>query len=118
MSEPYTQQAQPDGGLFGAADEGGDAALKPCPFCGGEALRMSMGRGGRIICEDCDGSGPHSDDGRWSNRPREAALLEVVRLGVEMRQAQSAYFKNRTKENLIASKQAEAAFDKAAGVIQ
>lgn len=41
-------------------------------------------------------------------------LRDAVRLGVEARQAQRAYFKDRTQSNLVASKQAEAAFDKAA----
>jgi hypothetical protein len=40
-------------------------------------------------------------------------LLEAARLGRAMRQAQAAYFKDRSRENLIASKQAEAAFDRA-----
>jgi hypothetical protein len=39
--------------------------------------------------------------------------LDAVRLGRIMRQAQNAYFGNRSRENLIASKQAESAFDKA-----
>lgn len=41
-------------------------------------------------------------------------LHSIVALGVEMRAAQARYFKDRSKENLIASKQAETAFDKAA----
>jgi hypothetical protein len=41
-------------------------------------------------------------------------LLSVVKLGVAMREAQRAYFKNRTQERLVASKQAEKAFDAAA----
>ena len=44
------------------------------------------------------------------NKELEAAL----QLGVIMRHAQVAYFKDRSKENLIVSKQAEAAFDRAA----
>ena len=44
-------------------------------------------------------------------------LLEVARLGVEMRVAQNRYFRDRSKENLIASKQAESAFDKAAKAV-
>ncbi len=40
-------------------------------------------------------------------------LRETLRLGVTMRERQRAYFKNRTLENLIASRQAEVAFDKA-----
>lgn len=41
-------------------------------------------------------------------------LLQVLVLGVEMRSLQAAYFKTRTSDNLIASKNAERAFDKAA----
>jgi hypothetical protein len=41
-------------------------------------------------------------------------LEAALRLGVDMRHAQVTYFKDRSKENLIASKQAEAAFDRAA----
>jgi len=41
-------------------------------------------------------------------------LRAVVQAGVDMRHRQKAYFKTRSKEALIASKQAEAAFDKAA----
>jgi hypothetical protein len=41
-------------------------------------------------------------------------LREVVRQGVAMRAAQRAYFKDRSRENLIASKEAEKAFDAAA----
>lgn len=40
--------------------------------------------------------------------------IKALELGVSMRQAQKHYFKNRTQENLIASKQAEKAFDDAA----
>ncbi|WP_445505044.1 hypothetical protein [Microvirga sp. G4-2] len=48
---------------------------------------------------------------------RDAGRLEAaVRLGVAMRQAQAAYFKDRTRENLIASKVAEKEFDTAARV--
>jgi hypothetical protein len=42
------------------------------------------------------------------------ALEAALRLGIDMRDKQKAYFKDRSKENLIASKQAEAAFDRAA----
>lgn len=38
-------------------------------------------------------------------------LLDLLGLGVKMRLAQVTYFKTRTRENLIASKQAEQAFD-------
>jgi hypothetical protein len=41
-------------------------------------------------------------------------LEAALQLGVIMRHAQVAYFKDRSKENLIVSKQAEAAFDRAA----
>ncbi|MDB5244025.1 MAG: hypothetical protein JWP57_4651 [Spirosoma sp.] len=45
------------------------------------------------------------------------AALQVVRLGVEMRECQNRYFANRSKENLIASKVAESKFDKAAKAV-
>ena len=44
------------------------------------------------------------------------AIKEIERLrdlGLTMRNAQKKYFKERTQENLIASKQAEKAFDDA-----
>jgi hypothetical protein len=41
-------------------------------------------------------------------------LRAIVSIGIEVRTRQTAYFKSRTKEDLIASKQAEDAFDKAA----
>jgi len=58
---------------------------------------------------------------RWYRNPDgpEAAdrieqLESALRLGIDMREKQKAYFKDRSKENLIASKQAESAFDRAA----
>ena len=58
---------------------------------------------------------------RWYRNPdgpeaadRIEALEAALRLGIDMRDKQKAYFKDRSKENLIASKQAEAAFDRAA----
>lgn len=39
---------------------------------------------------------------------------EVIRLGLAMREAQKTYFRTRDRADLIASKQAESAFDKAA----
>ena len=47
---------------------------------------------------------------------RDAApdLLAALSMGVTMRAAQRAYFKDRTQKNLITSKEWEAAFDKAA----
>ena len=41
-------------------------------------------------------------------------LREALRQGVTMRAAQKAYFADRSRENLIASKEAEKAFDVAA----
>jgi hypothetical protein len=41
-------------------------------------------------------------------------LREALRQGVAMRAAQKAYFADRSRENLIASKEAERAFDIAA----
>jgi hypothetical protein len=42
------------------------------------------------------------------------ALIALAVAGVRMRRAQKAYFKERTKEALIASKNAEAEFDRQA----
>lgn len=42
---------------------------------------------------------------------------EVVELGVQMRTAQKAYFRDRDKTALMAAKQAETAFDMAAARI-
>ena len=41
-------------------------------------------------------------------------LRAAVRAGIEMREAQRAYFAERTRVNLAASKEAEQAFDKLA----
>jgi len=41
-------------------------------------------------------------------------LREALQQGVAMRAAQKAYFADRSRENLIASKEAERAFDVAA----
>lgn len=45
------------------------------------------------------------------------SAYDVVRLGVATRDAQRAYFKARTPNNLIASKQAEKVFDDAAAAL-
>lgn len=37
--------------------------------------------------------------------------MELLRIGYRMRQAQVKYFKDRSRENLIASKELEKAFD-------
>lgn len=42
------------------------------------------------------------------------ALEAALKLAIEMRAHQKAYFKDRTKDALIDSKMAEAAFDRAA----
>lgn len=44
-------------------------------------------------------------------------LIQVATLGIDMRAKQKAYFKTRSREALIASKEAEAEFDKAAAAI-
>ena len=49
---------------------------------------------------------------------RAPRLEEVARPGVEMRKRQKEYFKTRTREALIASKEAESAFDKAAAELE
>lgn len=81
--------------------------------------------GFRSIVVDADGRliarvfGPTEEESRANARLIAAApdLLDAVRLGRAMRAAQAAYFKDRSRENLIASKQAEAAFDKAAAAV-
>ncbi len=45
---------------------------------------------------------------------RDSLALTALRLGVEMRRKQKAYFKSRTQADLDASKAAERAFDAAA----
>lgn len=45
-------------------------------------------------------------------RAENERLREALRLGADMRSAQSAYFKTKTKDALIASKVAESDFDK------
>lgn len=51
-----------------------------------------------------------------TNEERIDQLLSVIVAGVDMRTMQAAYFKSRTSADLIASKNAEKAFDLAAGV--
>lgn len=48
-------------------------------------------------------------------REAEDPAMAAVSLGIKMREAQRAYFKSRTSANLIASKNAEKAFDDACG---
>lgn len=57
---------------------------------------------------------------RWYRNPdgpeaadRIEALEAALRKGQYMRQRQKQYFKDRTRDNLVGSKQAEAAFDRA-----
>ena len=47
-------------------------------------------------------------------RDRIEELEAILRKAQYMRQRQKQYFKDRTQENLVGSKQAEAAFDRAA----
>lgn len=58
------------------------------------------------------------EDGKYAGLDealrRIEALEAALRLGIDMRNKQKAYFKDRSKENLIASKQAELEFDRAA----
>ena len=53
----------------------------------------------------------------WEAADEIERLREVVRQGVIMRAAQRAYFADRSRENLIASKEAEKAFDVAARTV-
>lgn len=48
------------------------------------------------------------------NKEEVERLRDAVNIGVAMRAAQKAYFANRTQGNLVASKQMETEFDKAA----
>ncbi len=50
----------------------------------------------------------------WEAAEEIERLREALRRGVAMRAAQRAYFADRSRENLIASKEAEKAFDAAA----
>lgn len=43
----------------------------------------------------------------------EDQLKEIARLSIAVRDAQKAYFKDRTKENLVKARTLEAALDKA-----
>ena len=48
---------------------------------------------------------------------RISRLEEALRLGLAMREAQARYFKERSRESLIASKAAERAFDDTAKAV-
>jgi hypothetical protein len=50
--------------------------------------------------------------------PRCAEADDLVQAAVAAREAQKAYFKDRSRDNLIASKQAEAALDKMLAAIR
>jgi hypothetical protein len=45
-------------------------------------------------------------------------LREVIALGLRMREAQAAYFKQRSQQTLVAAKALEADFDRAATALQ
>ena len=65
--------------------------------------------------EPCDAD-DYGAEQRFVNPDGPEAADEIERLrdlGLTMRNAQKKYFKERTQENLIASKQAEKAFDDA-----
>lgn len=58
---------------------------------------------------------------KWPQQDANARLIaaapdmyEALKAGTEMRRAQSVYFKDRSRENLIASKEAEKRFDRLA----
>jgi len=55
--------------------------LKPCPFCGGNALSTLDPE--KISCDDCGGRMIYyynlSVDEEWNTRPLEDALLEACR---------------------------------------
>ena len=57
---------------------------------------------------------------RWGEIkcPRCAEADDLVQAAVAAREAQKAYFKDRSRDNLIASKQAEAALDKMLAAIR
>jgi len=102
--------------------------LKSCPFCGS----YDLGSGGddKVVgywCKRCEATGPnHYGRYEWNSRADRIEELEaklaqqdaLVQAAVAAREAQKVYFKDRSRDNLIASKQAEAALDKMLAAIR
>lgn len=56
----------------------GDIELKPCPFCGGEAV-VHVNDGVRAVCRDCGASSKGLVDGYSQGRPNGSAIKGVVK---------------------------------------
>lgn len=54
-----------------------DIELKPCPFCGGEAV-VHVNDGVRVICRECGASSKGLVDGYSQGRPNGSAIKAVV----------------------------------------
>lgn len=55
-----------------------DIELKPCPFCGGEAV-VHVNNGVRAICKECGASSKVLVDGYSQGRPNGSAIKGVVK---------------------------------------
>lgn len=55
-----------------------DIELKPCPFCGGEAV-VHVNDGVRVICRECGASSKGLVDGYSKGRPNGSAIKGVVK---------------------------------------
>ena len=52
--------------------------LKPCPFCGGEAV-IHVGGGVCVICKECGCSTTSLVDGNYQGKPHGGAIYRVVK---------------------------------------
>lgn len=55
-----------------------DIELKPCPFCGGEAV-VHANDGVKVICRECGASSKGLVDGYSQGRPNGSAIKGVVK---------------------------------------
>ena len=112
--------------------------LKPCPACGGHAIRIKLGLRHWCECEQCETRGPtartaKAADAAWNVLLRQSSTAEFLAglsLGAaltekkaaqssklaqatrDMRDRQKAYFKHRGNMLLAEAKNAEADVDR------
>lgn len=104
-----------------------DARDFPANTCGASrhaamiAEALCSGEDYPMLAEEpdhCGGSIAATVAALWECRTKLAQQDDLVQAAVAVREAQKAYFKDRSRDNLIASKQAEAALDKMLAAIR
>lgn len=63
---------------MGGVKEMDKIKLKPCPFCGGEAVIHINDGGVRVICKKCEASTPIAVDFYYQGEPTGEAVYKVV----------------------------------------